>query len=139
MQRRWPIALLLVFALTCPALWALSKEQRATEAEQAALEDEAAEKKRGEDGGPETVLVGKFFRQVQQEVQNPEVFGAYLSGGHAYLLKVENPTAKSYLLKNERKVVKLAGRIRNEGKYFIVEKVIAPVPLAPPIRNRRGI
>ena len=137
--RNWMALIAIVFVASSVTAWAQSDEARASEERQAAEEDAAAEKERGDEGGSETVLIGKFYRQKEKEADNPAVFGTYVSGGRAYLLKVENPIAKPYLIKNERKEIKLAGRIRNEGKYFIVEKVIAPVQLAPPIRNRRGI
>jgi hypothetical protein len=123
------------------ALWAGQPKKESAEAveeKQAALEDEA-----------EKLLTEKeqFLKQLNGKIvlnpfepgePVPKVVGTfYVENGAAYLLKVADPKLLKELLPNNNRRVMLAGKIRNEGKYFIANLVVQQL-VAPVERRRRG-
>jgi len=135
---------LLVFALASlyqtAAYAGQPKKETAEEAEEkaAALEEQA-----------EKLLTEKeqFFRQINGKIvlspidpaePSPKVVGTfYAENGATYLLKVADSKLLRELLPNNNKKVMLAGKIRNEGKYFIVHLIVQQL-VAPVERRRRG-
>jgi hypothetical protein len=118
---------------------AQSEEQTAQEKEAAkeAEEDAARAAKPKDSYTSESTVKGKviIFPQPQEE----EVPGAFNVGSKIYLLKVREATLMKEIIALNGKTVALAGKVRNDGKYFVVEGIPKSEPKPPRMDNPAGL
>lgn len=112
--------------------------EQVAEAKEAEEEDKAAI---GKDfaGGYEFIGRGKFRMYAEGESENKEVVGLFACDGKMYLVKVENEQLKKDLAPHSGKDVGLTGKLRNKGKYLIVQTISAGAPPPDSFRNPRGL
>ena len=66
------------------------------------------------------------------DVERPSVLGIFRSGKGIYQVKVAEESLRKELNKFNGKMVTLGGKVRNKGKYLIVQEVLTqPGRLAP--------
>jgi hypothetical protein len=108
-----------------PPLKAADQDPSAAEAEQAAKEEEIL-RAQGKipETGYETALQGKYLMTAQQEGQRTDVPGVFVTQGRTYQVKLVEASLRDKLTPFNGKPVTLGGKIRNQGKYFIVEDVL---------------
>jgi hypothetical protein len=137
---RWLPFCLLLAAFALPIACA-EDDVEALEAEEAAREDqEAAAKQTGDNlGMPEAVMAGKFFMEPAKEGESPKVLGRFVASGSTYLVKIAHEELRKPLAKYDGKEVRFQGKIRNKGKYFVVEQIIEAPPPAAFMRNPVGL
>jgi hypothetical protein len=133
------LAALVMFAL--PLVWGAEKKkdpQVEAEEKQAAEEDSAAV---GKDTltGYEFNSRGKLYINEVPDGQKPLVLGTFVADGKIYQIKVEREELRAQLAPYHNKEVGLAGKIRNGGKYLVVQNIMGGVPPPDVIRNRRGL
>jgi hypothetical protein len=139
---------LLMAAFLAPAsAWALSDAERQEEAETYAREDKEDEKmkfnptfKTAFEGIVRVDAADISATPGPDAGARPEgVVGTFSFGGKDYLLKMESPRLIEDLRKVNGKSVTLTGKIRVNGKYFVAQSVLVPVP-GPPrtTRGKRG-
>jgi hypothetical protein len=75
------------------------------------------------DQGQETVLQGKYLATAPQE-NRTDIPGVFLASGKTYQVKLAAENLRNKLVPFNGKQVTLGGKIRNRGKYFIVEEVL---------------
>jgi len=119
---RWCFALAILASLAFPAL---SAERALTEEEEAARE-EALLQAQGKipETGHEKVLEGKYLVTVVEGGEKAAIPGVFVVKGHVYQLKLANEELRGRLKPFNGKRVTLGGKIRNQGKYFILEEVL---------------
>ncbi|HYG78331.1 MAG TPA: hypothetical protein VEK08_25235 [Planctomycetota bacterium] len=131
-------SLALLLQLSCFA--GQPKKETLEEAEEkaAALEDEA-----------EKLLPEKeqFLKQFHGKINIvsavpgeplPKVVGTFLTEtGQLFQLKLANAFLHKDLLEQNNRKVLLSGKVRNDGKYFIVHHIVEQL-VAPVERRRRG-
>jgi hypothetical protein len=107
------------------------------EAAREAEENVARAAKPNDSYAAESTLKGRviIFPQPQEE----EVPGAFNVGSKIYLLKVREAGLMKELQALNGKTVALAGKIRNDGKYFIVEGIPKAEPKPPRMDNPAGL
>lgn len=107
------------------ALFSAEGETEPTEDEAAAKEEEQL-RAQGKipETGYETTLQGKYHAVAQQEGQRTDIPGVFLTQGKTYQVKLMHAALREKLTPFNGKQVTLAGKIRNSGKYFIVEEVL---------------
>jgi len=135
MKQFTPMLLLAVLVCTPAALAASADKKAEAERQQEAREDAAAEGKRGELPF-EAQVRGTIRLQVPESEKNSGAVGIFETPQATYLLKLGRPELQKLIEAHDGKQVLLDGRIRNDGKYFIVENV--NVPLAPTPRKTGG-
>jgi hypothetical protein len=139
-----------IVALTCLSVLCLgllpgrivaeqSEEQTEQEKEAAREAEENAAKaaKPNDSYASESTVKGKviIFPQPQEE----EVPGAFNVGSKIYLLKVREEALKKEIIALNGKTVALAGKVRNDGKYFVVEGIPKAEPKPPRMDNPAGL
>lgn len=134
-----PVLLLLsLVALPICAAENEKDEALAAEAKEAAEEDSANV---GKDfgGGYELIARGKFKLYAEGESENPQVVGLFSADGKIYQVKLENEGLKKELAPFNGKDVGLAGKLRNKGKYLVVQMLMNSAPPPDTFRNPRGL
>jgi len=134
-----PVLLLLsLVALPVCAAENEKDEALAAEAKEAAEEDSANV---GKDfgGGYELIARGKFKLYAEGESENPQVVGLFSADGKIYQVKLENEGLKKELAPFNGKDVGLAGKLRNKGKYLVVQMLMNSAPPPDTFRNPRGL
>jgi hypothetical protein len=126
----------LLATLACPPASAMTPEQQKKEEEEAAREDDAARNKITDAFTKEASLRGRVALYVEPQ---DGILGVFTTADRAYFLKAENEKLASDLKKFEGKEVTLGGKIRNQGKYFIVQEIPAPEPPPPVFRDPFGL
>jgi hypothetical protein len=133
-------ALLLLSFVALPVTAAESEkdEALAAEAKEAAEEDTA---NIGKDfaGGYELIARGKFKLYAEGESENPQVIGLFSADGKIYQVKLENEGLKKELAPFNGKDVGLAGKLRNKGKYLVIQMLMNSAPPPDSFRNPRGL
>lgn len=114
------------------------EKQLAAEAKEAEEEDTA---NIGKDfaGGYELITRGKFKLFADGESENPTVVGLFSAEGKIYQVKVEQESLKKELAPHSGKDVGLAGKLRNKGKYFVVQSIMNSAAPPDSFRNPRGL
>lgn len=112
--------------------------ERIAEAKEAEQEDQAAI---GKDfaGGFEFIGRGKFKLYADGESENKAVVGLFSCDGKLYQVKAESEQLKKDLAPHNGKEVGLSGKLRNQGKYLIVQSISAGAPPPDSFRNPRGL
>jgi len=127
MHPRFCCGLTVAVCLVCALpLWGAEKPEdpRVAEEEEAAEEEERLQAQgKIPDEGHETVLQGKYL-VTQQDKSRPDIPGVFLAGGRAYKVKLQANHLLTKLAPFNGKRVTLGGKIRNQGKYFIVGEVL---------------
>lgn len=138
--RFWPVLMILLgtFAMQSHAADAAKDEALAAEAKEAEEEDTA---NIGKDfaGGYELIARGKFKLYGEGESDNPQVIGLFSADGKIYQVKLENEGLKKELTPLNGKDVGLAGKLRNKGKYLVVQMLMNSAPPPDSFRNPRGL
>jgi len=135
------LALMLMGTLTAPLFAEEAKEKE----EALAAEDKEAEEEDtaniGKDfvGGYELIARGKFKLYGEGESENPKVIGLFSADGKIYQCKIENEGLKKDLAPQNGKEVGLAGKLRNKGKYFVIQMLMNSAPPPDSFRNPRGL
>lgn len=128
--QRPPVATqFLLLVLLLPGLPLVSAEK--TVAEQAEDEEAAAEERQLEkqgklpEDGHEFTASGKLVLATQvMDQERPGVLGLFTACGRSYQVKLAEETLREKLNTFNGKTVTLAGKIRNQGKYLIVQAVL---------------
>lgn len=110
------------------------------EAKEAAEEEKLLEGKRPETGH-EFSARGRLRLALVEEGQTPPaILGIFTADGKSYQVKIANEALRAQLLPFDNKDIALGGKVRNKGKYLIVEEVIigSGTPAAT-LRNPRGL
>ena len=109
------------------------------EEKQADEEERQLEGKRPETGHEYTAR-GRLQLVPMDEGKTPKVLGTFTADGKTYMLKIASEELRAQLQPFDNKDVALAGKIRNNGKYLIVEDIVAGsgTPAAT-FRNPRGL
>lgn len=143
MQRCFLMLMLTVFAFV-PAVQSADKKspqemQIEKEAKDAAAEDAA------ENSAPESVrmnaiktLEGRLVLLAPGESDNPAVVGTFTTPTASYLVKVADDNVLKAIQPYDKKSVPLQGRIRNEGKYFVVIGIVQKSAGGVIERHKRG-
>ena len=141
MNRRM-LTFLSVFAALLFCAHAFSAEKKKdpkieAEEKEAREEDEAVA---GKDiaGGHEFTARGKFVLN-DTDVENPVVVGAFVAEGKIYQVKVEREDLRPRLALFNNKEVGLTGKLRNKGKYLVVQDITTDAVKPDAMRNRRGL
>jgi hypothetical protein len=132
------ISALILLLITMPCVFAATPKGDG-EAKRAA-EEEAAEKSlNGEDSRKTPILYGKVS-MTPPDPDKKDVVGTFTVGAQQYLLKLEKEDLRAAVAKYDGKEVSLQGKIRNDGKYFIVMSIFGGAG-APPVqlRNPEGL
>lgn len=135
------LSLLLLGTLAVPLFAEDAKEKD----EALAAEDKEAEEEDtasiGKDfvGGYELIARGKFKLYGEGESENPKVVGLFAADGKVYQCKVENEDLKKDLAAFNGKEVGLAGKLRNKGKYYVIQMIMNSAPPPDSFRNPRGL
>ena len=69
---------------------------------------------------------------------NPAVIGTLTSATASYQLKLGEPALMAKLKTYDKKIVALQGRLRNEGKYFVVSGIVEKSAGGVVERTKRG-
>jgi hypothetical protein len=104
---------------------AQSSEDREAEAAQAAAEDEAA--KKADSDAIYTDFSGKvhlFTKDEQEGYDDPSVVGLFVIEKKVYLIKLETTKIMDDLKQFDGKSCVVSAKIRNQGKYLVVRKVV---------------
>lgn len=137
MKRKGPwqaLAFAAVFACSV-VVWAAEKTEaeRAEDAEAAEEERKLEEAGRIPNDGYEFSGGGRLL--LSNGVMDPErpgVLGVFRTKARVYLVKVDEEALRGKLAKFNGKMVTLGGKIRNGGKYLVVQEVLSqPGGLAP--------
>ena len=122
---RW-LLILLPFCVVSVCSAEKTKAELAEDAE-AAEEERLLEKQDllPEDGY-EFEQVGKLLLHPRTvDETRPSVVGVFLSRGRTYQVKTDGPSVLKRLNRFNGKVVRLGGKVRNSGKYLIVQDVLS--------------
>jgi len=132
-----------LFCLSCPVRGGEKDKASGQEKEaaEAAAEEEAEKKLDEMDSKRSVTLTGRFSRDaLAPEDTPPGVVGVFsATDGNLYLVKLADQGMLKLLCSYDKKDVTLAGKLRNKGKYLIVETVIAGEPKPLPRVKRVGI
>lgn len=132
------IALPFACLLTSASAYALSDADKDAEAEIFARE-EAADEKLKMTPDAKTAWEGTVALADGNENLQEGIVGTFTVEGKAMLLRMESPKLLDELKKVNGKTVTIAGKIRVNGKYFIAQNVLVPVPGQPrKTRGKRG-
>jgi len=126
------------FALTHLSAFALSDADKDAEAEIFAKE-EAADEKLKMTPNAKTSWEGSVALADGNENLEQGIVGTFTIEGKPMLLRMESSKLLDALKKVNGKTVTLVGKIRVNGKYFIAQNVLVPVPGQPrKTRGKRG-
>jgi len=90
------------------------------------------------DGGYEFEQEGRLaLANYVMDKERPSVVGVFNSRGRTYQLKLEKESLRKELAKFNGKKVTLGGKVRNKGKYLIVQEVLSENVTAGPGERRR--
>ena len=135
---KW-FVLLLVAGFACnPVLLSaeMTKAEQAEEAEAAEEERKLDEAGKLPEDGYEFMEAGKLFlSNAVMDPARPSVLGVFRSGKRAYQVKVAEESLRKELTKFNGKYVTLGGKIRNKGKYLIVQEVMSQAGGLAPATN----
>jgi hypothetical protein len=109
-----------------PLLGAEGEEDPATAEAEQATKEEALLRAQGKipETGYETTLQGKYLATTPSEGQRADIPGVFVAQGRTYQVKLQDNALREKLAPFNGKAVTLGGKIRNQGKYFIVEDVL---------------
>jgi hypothetical protein len=130
--------LFLALVVTCQAVSAeKTKAEQAEEAE-AAAEERALEKQgRLPEDGYEFTAPGRLALATHtMDEDRPSVVGIFTAYGKTYQLKLAEASLRKKLEKFNGKTVTLGGKIRNTGKYLIVQAVLTQPGRFRPVSGR---
>jgi len=135
-------ALCLLLPLFLAGNVAVSAEPTRTETAEAA---EAAEEERKleeqgliPDGGYEFEQEGRLtLASHTMDEDRPSIVGIFTSRGRTYQVKLAKENLRKELAKFNSKNVTLGGKVRNRGKYLIVQEVLTENVTAGPGERRR--
>jgi hypothetical protein len=137
------LAAMLGFAVTSFAAEKGKKKDPQQEAEEKeAAEEDAAAVGRDLPGGPgafEFNARGKLDLYQHPDDQKPIVIGIFTADGKAYEVKAGNEELLTKLQQYNGKLVSLAGKLRNKGKYLVVQSIVEGAGRPDSMRNRRGL
>jgi len=125
---KWFVLLLMVGFVSSPLLLSAekTKAELAEEAEAAEEERKLDEAGKLPEDGYEFMEAGKLFlSNAVMDPARPSVLGVFRSGKRAYQVKVAEESLRKELTKFNGKFVTLGGKIRNDGKYLIVQEVLS--------------
>jgi len=133
----------IAFAALCCLLLSVQARAEEPDARREAEKAQEAEEDAAKNAEPrdtfdaESTLKGRviLFPQPQDE----DVPGAFNVRSKVYLLKVRDANLMKEILTLNGKTVLLAGKVRNQGKYFIVEGIPKPEPPPPRMDNPAGL
>ena len=135
----WILAVCAASVIGAGAFAAEKKKDPKIEAEEneAREEDEAVI---GKDivGGHEFTARGKFVLN-DTDVEKPVVVGAFIAEGKMYQVKIEREELRARLIPFHNKEVGLTGKLRNKGKYLVVQDITTDAVKPDAMRNRRGL
>jgi hypothetical protein len=140
----WVLSLVALFGFALPLLAAekgKKKDPQQEAEEKEAAEEDAAAVGRDLPGGPgasEFSARGKLDLYQVQEGQKPIVIGVFSADGKNYEVKSSDDLIAK-LQQHNGKLVSLAGKLRNNGKYFVVQSIIEGAGRPDSMRNRRGL
>lgn len=137
------IAFLAVFAmaaLTFDAQAGAAKKETQAELEaREAAEEDAAEAKLD----PEKVkhlFDGRFVLNQTEDAKEPNaIVGTFISKNGSYLIKVESAAVREELKQYHNKEVSVVGKVRNQGKYLIVNSIVHGGAAPVFVRRKGGI
>jgi len=89
-------------------------------------------------GGHEFTARGKFVLN-DTDVEKPVVVGAFIAEGKMYQVKIEREELRARLIPFNNKEVGLTGKLRNKGKYLVVQDITTDAVKPDAMRNRRGL
>ena len=113
-----------------PQLAAEEKEAQAEEDAEQTLDPDSIKR----------LFQGKFTVYKSEEAEMaPDVIGAFTADNHIYLVKASAPGVTQKLLLNDGKQTTLVGKVRNQGKYIIVQEVAESGAVPVDSRKRGGI
>jgi hypothetical protein len=127
------LATLFAAAAHCAAQETADLEAEAKQAE----EEDAQERQVAETLGAEYAGTLTLFGVEQRAEYNSGVVGVFARGKLFHLVKLKVPKIEDDLKPYDKKKCTLFGRIRNQGKYIIVERVVLP-GAANNFSGRRG-
>lgn len=137
--------LMCVSVLFLACAWALEGGEPKKSPEEIAEEKEAEEEEqlmvgKRPESGHEFSARGRLQLVPLEEGKIPKILGTFTSDRKTYLVKITNEALFAQLLPFDKKDVGLGGKVRNSGKYLIVEEVLAGsgTPAAS-FRNPRGL
>lgn len=107
--------------------------------EKEAAEEDAEAVGKDTQSGYEFTARGKLALSNMDDTQKPLVIGLFAADGRVYSVKVERDELRAQLRAYDGKSVGLAGKIRNKGKYFVVQEIADGVPAPDALRNPRGL
>ncbi|HYG73613.1 MAG TPA: hypothetical protein VEK08_01170 [Planctomycetota bacterium] len=131
----------ILFTLAAAPLLAGQKGESQIEKEAArAAEEDAAAAARKSDQLYEISMRGKLQIDAEKKADPKAlVLGTFAAEGRLFEVKADSPLVRQDLEKNDGRELTLEGKIRNDGKYFIVQNVPSPPPPPVKLRNRKGI
>lgn len=123
----WRLLVLLALVIAAAPLACAKEDPKAkAEAELIAKEDDEARRLGGENASPLVHYYAKgklnFYAPDDPERKN-DVYGVFATDKGTYIVKVPNPTVLKLIEPYDRKETTLIGKLRGEGKYFIVEGI----------------
>lgn len=122
---RW---LLILIPLCAASMWGAEKTKAELAEDAEAAEEERWLEKRDllPEDGYEFEQVGKLLLNPRTvDETRPSVVGVFLSRGRTYQVKTDGASVLKRLGKFNGKVVRLGGKVRNSGKYLIVQDVLS--------------
>jgi hypothetical protein len=119
--------------------WAAQSDQaqKDREAEEEAREDQQKAATPRDSFMSESAFKGRIA--IFDEPESQDTPGTFTVGAKVYLLKVRNDDLKAKIRALNRKEVVLAGKVRNQGKYFVVESIPEPPPPPPRMADKHGL
>jgi len=137
----WRYSLLISLLVLClPLMGAEKTELEMAEDAEAAEEERILEQLgRLPDDGHEFTAAGRLVLAAQAMDENrPSVLGIFTAYKRTYQVKLEDESLRKKLAKFNGKTVTLAGKIRNKGKYLIVQAVLTQPGKFRAVSGRRG-
>lgn len=141
MQTAKVLSLAAIFALTALFAGAADKKNAKADAQAQQRAAEAAEEDalNIESALRMPILRGTFVMNAEDSKDNPRMIGTFTVGTTEYRVEVSREALRSELQPLDRKVVSLAGKIRDGGKTFIVQTVERGGPPPAAFSNPRGL
>jgi len=137
---RYPVYVLLpILFVAAASVGAVERTETERAEEAVAAEEERKLEEKGliPDGGYEFEQEGKLTLATwTMDEQRPSILGIFTSRGRTYQVKVAREPLRKALARFNGKQVTLGGKVRNEGKYLIVQEVLSQVVPVGPGKNR---
>ena len=141
MTNRRIFALLATLTLSAGLSYAAEKKNLKIEAEakQRAAEADEEEALNPESALKTPILRGKFALSETDDKKDTKAAGTFTVGDREYRVEFSRESLRSELEGMNGKIVSLSGKIRDEGKTFIVERIERGGPPPAAMSNPRGL